>query len=127
MQCVLLCLIERWKKIFDDKGFGETVLMDLSKAFDTLNYELLVAKLSAYGFNNKSLKLIQFYLSNGWQKTKINKSFSKWTNLLLSVPQGSVLGRLLFNIYLNDLFFLLDYTDVCNLFMTPHFLPVIKT
>ena len=127
MQCVLLSLIERWKKIFDDKGFGETVLMDLSKAFDTLNYELLVAKLSAYGFNNKSLKLIQFYLSNGWQKTKINKSFSKWTNLLLSVPQGSVLGRLLFNIYLNDLFFLLDYADVCNLFMTPHFLPVIKT
>ena len=127
MQCVLLSLIERWKKIFDDKGFGETVLMDLSKAFDTLNYELSVAKLSAYGFYNESLRLIQFYLSNGWQKTKINKSFSKWTNLLLSVPQGSVLGRLLFNIYLNDLFFLLDYTDVCNFFMTPHFLPVIKT
>ena len=88
--------------------------MDLSKAFDTLNHELLIAKLSAYGFNNESLKLIRSYLTNRWQRTKINKSFSRWTELLQGVPQGSVLGLLLFNIYLNDLFFLVNYTEVCN-------------
>ena len=75
---------------------------------------LLIAKLSAYGFNNESLKLIQSYLTNRWQRTKINKSFNRWTELLQGVPQGSVLDSLLFNIYLNDLFFQVDYTKVCN-------------
>ena len=88
--------------------------MDLSKAFDALNHELLTARLSAYDFDNESLKLIRSYLTNRWQRTKMNKSFSRWTELLQGVPQGSVLGLLLFNIYLNDLFFLVDYTEVCN-------------
>ena len=85
-----------FEKILGEKGFGGAVLMDLSKAF--LNHEILIAKLSAYGFNNESLKLIRSYL-NRWQRTKINKSFSRWTELLQSVPQRSVLSPLLFNIY----------------------------
>ena len=56
----MLSLIERCKKILFEKGFVGAVLMDLSKAFDTLNRELLISKLSVYGFNNESLKLIQF-------------------------------------------------------------------
>ena len=55
----LLSLIERLKKILDEKGFGGAVLMDSSKAFDPLNHELLIAKLSVYGFNDESLKLIR--------------------------------------------------------------------
>ena len=80
-QHALVSLIEKWKKILDNKGFGGAVLMDLSKAFDTLNHELLIAKLHAYGFNRDSLKLINDYLSNRWQRTKINKSFSSWAKL----------------------------------------------
>ena len=63
-QQVLLSLIETWKKVLDGKGYGGAVLMDLSKAFDTINYDLLLAKLHAYGFTSKSLRLITSYLIN---------------------------------------------------------------
>ena len=72
-----------------------SVLMDLSKAFDTLNHELLIAKLHAYGFDKKSLSLINSYLTDRWQRVKIGTAFSSWKKLLVGVPQGSILGPLL--------------------------------
>ena len=87
--------------------------MDLSKAFDTINHDLLIAKLDAYGFSKDALKLMLSYMSDRLQRTKINKSFSSWSELLQGVPQGSILGTILFNIYLNDIFFFFN-CEVCN-------------
>ena len=113
-QHALVSLLEKWKTILDKKGYAGGVLMDLSKAFDTLDHGLLLAKLHAYGMNIKSVGLIKNYLSNRWQRTKVNTSFSSWSELLLGIPQGSVLGPLLFNIYLNDIFWFIEETEPSN-------------
>ena len=99
-QYALLKLIESWKKVRDENGYSAAILMDLSKAFDTINHDLLVAKLYAYGIRGSSLKLLHDYLSNRHQRTKVEGNFSKWEELLNGVPKGSVLVPLLFNIYI---------------------------
>ena len=89
--------------------------MDLSKAFDTINHKLLIAKLHAYGFDVSALEIIYDYLSNRFQRTKINSSFSSWSLMLSGMPQGSVNGPKWFNYYINDIFFLFVNTSVCNM------------
>ena len=98
-QQALLSLIEKWKIVLDSKGYGGAILMGLSKAFDTINHDVLIAKLHAYGFSKESLKLVKSCLSNRWQKTKVSLSFRSWSKLILGVPQGSVLGRPLQHLY----------------------------
>ena len=71
-------MIEVWKKNIDNRNEIAVILMDLSKAFDTINHSLLLAKLEAYGFSMTSLKLIQSYLCNQFQRTSVNASFNDW-------------------------------------------------
>ena len=80
------------------------LLTNLPKAFDYLRHDLLIAKLAAHGFDQPSLCFIFSYLPDRTQRTKVNNAHSSYTDIKYGVPQGSILGPLLFNI------------DICNLF-----------
>ena len=87
-------------------------MTDLSKAFDCLPHELLIAKLRTYGFDLKSLNLIYNYLSNRKQRVKVGGAYNSWRELLYGVPpQRSVLRLFIFNIFHCDLFYFLEGTD----------------
>ena len=87
-----------------------SLLTDLSKAFDCLSLDWLIAKLHSYGISLASLKLLTDYLTNRKQRTKIETSYSSWEDIKHGVPKGSILGPLLINIFVCDMFLMLDHT-----------------
>ena len=113
-QSTLLNMIEHFKRSLDNGEYVACLSMDLSKAFDCLPHCLTICKLYSYGVSREACTLIASYLRDRKQRIKLGSSRSEWTELFKGVPQGSILGPLIFNIFLNDIFYFVSKGDLYN-------------
>ena len=104
-------MIKSWKVKLDSGSKVRATIMDLSKAFDSLNLKLILTKLKVYGLVSNSVTFMKRYLTNRPQRCKINNSFSEWGKVVDGVPQGCILGPLLFSI---EIFLSLQNCDLAN-------------
>ena len=98
-------LLQDWRNKLDNNNVVGAVLTDLSKAFDCIPHDLLVAKLDAYGFNRDTVAYIYSYLKKRTQCVRINGTQSYLGDIISGVPQGSILGLILYNLFFNEFFY----------------------
>ena len=113
-QTTLLRLLEDWPSALDKHEYVAEILMDLSKAFDCLPLNLFLVKLQAYGVSPDAVTLIDSYLSDRRQQIRMGSNMSGLENLTNRVPLGSILGLLLFNVFINDIFYIIDKRSLYN-------------
>ena len=113
-QHLLVTMIEEWKKAVDKGEYVSGLFMDLPKAFDTIDYDLFLAKSKAYGFSLNAVKLMYSYLKNRKQQVQINNKFSSENIVIVGVPQGSIDGPLFVNLLINELIFFIQYCTISN-------------
>ena len=102
-QDALLHVTDNWLKAMDEGKYTSAVFLDLAKAFITVDHSILCTKLTYYGFRGSSYDLLCNYLAGRQQRVSFHGDLSKWGAISTEVPQGSILGPLLFALYINDL------------------------
>ena len=119
-QHALFRLLQEWQIELDKSGFVGNILMDLSKAYDCLPHDLLIGKFELYGTGKSELNLLLSY-----KCTRVNSSYSDWYDIIRDVLQGSILGPLLFNLFINDLLLFLNKQIYALFLITIQYIGVI--